>query len=240
MITLNPEFVGSMAPPTNLTTGIDGKSGTPFARLPRQRRLKLQGRADETEEVSEGEEGDEGEEGVTSRKEEKEKKRMRGKNKAMKRYLRKQRKNVIDPKAVCFGLVFNPFVLYAYRSPCRWHSERSCRKRGNNGRKPEMRYRAYEKMGYQALLTVSGLRSTRNTDVNEVVGVKLYSCTGIAATIKTAWARLSLPSSRIPQPTSKPPSCSCYPATVAHFEPAECVKSGRRRDRAVSVGKEER
>lgn len=33
-------------------------------------------------------------------REEKEKKRMRGKNKSMKRYLRKQRKNVIDPATV--------------------------------------------------------------------------------------------------------------------------------------------
>ena len=31
---------------------------------------------------------------------EKEKKKMRGKNKSLKRYLRKQRKNVIDPRAV--------------------------------------------------------------------------------------------------------------------------------------------
>jgi len=97
MITLDPEFVGSLVPPTKLTTDINGKSDIPFARLPRQHRLKLQGRADETEEVSEEEEG---EGGKAARKEEKEKKRMRGKNKAMKRYLRKQRKNVIDPKAV--------------------------------------------------------------------------------------------------------------------------------------------
>ena len=96
MITLDPEFVGSMAPPTKLTTDINGKSDTPFARLPRQHRLKLQGRADETEEVL-GEEGGDGDkEGKAAR----EKKRMRGKNKAMKRYLRKQRKNVVDPKAV--------------------------------------------------------------------------------------------------------------------------------------------
>jgi U3 small nucleolar RNA-associated protein 7 len=87
-----------MAPPTKLTTDTNGKSDVPFARLPRQHRLKLQGRADETEEVSEEE--DEGGEGKVARKEEKEKNRMRGKNKAMKRYLRKQRKNVIDPKAV--------------------------------------------------------------------------------------------------------------------------------------------
>ena len=97
MITLDPEFVGSMAPPTKLTTDINGKSDIPFARLPRQQRLKLQGRADETEEASEGRERG-GEAGKVSREEEK--KRTRGKNKAMKRYLRKQRKNVVDPKAV--------------------------------------------------------------------------------------------------------------------------------------------
>lgn len=33
-------------------------------------------------------------------REEKQKKKMRGKNKSMKRYLRKQRKNVIDPATV--------------------------------------------------------------------------------------------------------------------------------------------
>lgn len=100
MIALDPEFVGSMAPPTKLTTSTNGKPDIPFARLPRQHRLKLQGRADETEEVSEEEDGEEGKEGKAARKEEKEKKRMKGKNKAMKRYLRKQRKNVIDPNAV--------------------------------------------------------------------------------------------------------------------------------------------
>lgn len=110
MITLDPEFVGSMAPPTKLTTDINGKSDTPFARLPRQHRLKLQGRADETEEVSEEKDGDEGEEGKAAR----EKKRMRGKNKAMKRYLRKQRKNVVDPKAVGISSLrpfFPPFTV---------------------------------------------------------------------------------------------------------------------------------
>jgi len=96
MITLNPEFVGSMAPPTKLTTDTNGKSDIPFARLPRQHRLKLQGRADETEEVSE----EDGGEGKVDKAKSDEKRRMRGKNKAMKRYLRKQRKNVIDPKAV--------------------------------------------------------------------------------------------------------------------------------------------
>lgn len=102
MITLDPEFVGSITLPTKSTTDIDGKTDVPFARLPRQHRLKLQGRADETEEISEEEEN--GEEGKAARKEE-EKRRMRGRNKAIKRYLRKQRKNVIDPKAVRISLL---------------------------------------------------------------------------------------------------------------------------------------
>lgn len=101
----------------------------PFARLPRLDRLKAAGKYDATEEPgSEGEEGGEGEsdeEGIKSteggKKELKErvKKKMRGKNKSMKRlvilrlqfqwcfaksflnrYLRKHRKNVIDPQTV--------------------------------------------------------------------------------------------------------------------------------------------
>ena len=38
-------------------------------------------------------------------KAEKEKKKMRGKNKSLKRYLRKQRKNVIDPRAVSVAML---------------------------------------------------------------------------------------------------------------------------------------
>lgn len=104
MITLDPEFVGSVTPPTKFTTDVNGKTDVPFARLPRQHRLKLQGQADETEEVSEEEDGEAGEEGKATRKEDEEKRRMRGRNKAIKRYLRKQRKNVIDPKAVRISL----------------------------------------------------------------------------------------------------------------------------------------
>jgi len=99
-----------MAPPTKLTTDISGKSDLPFARLPRQHRLKLQGRADETEEVSEE---DNGGEGKVDKAKSDEKRRMRGKNKAMKRYLRKQRKNVIDPKAVRIPPL-HPFVPPAH------------------------------------------------------------------------------------------------------------------------------
>lgn len=51
-----------------------------------------------------GVEGAEVDEGKRKQlKEKKEKKRMRGKNKSMKRYLRKHRKNVVDPATVCFS-----------------------------------------------------------------------------------------------------------------------------------------
>lgn len=99
MISLNPEFVGTIAPPSKLTTTVDGKVETPFARLPRHERLKVQGKADQTEEISD-EDDDEGGETKSDKQEEKEKKKMRGRGKALKRYLRKQRKNVIDPRAV--------------------------------------------------------------------------------------------------------------------------------------------
>src|SRR5688572_10136354 len=108
MITLDPEFIGSLLPPTNLSevNTINGKAvpEVPYARLPRMERLRVSGKIDTTEDASEGEADDTGD-GPTSRitKEEREKKKMRGKNKSLKRYLRKQRKNVIDPTAVRCG-----------------------------------------------------------------------------------------------------------------------------------------
>lgn len=123
MIALDPEFVGSLAPPTKLTTAVDDKSDVPFARLPRLDRLKVSGKADETEEVDDDDEasGDENGDGtekpVRLSKAEKEKKKMRGKNKSLKRYLRKQRKNVIDPKAVSLFLHVNGDA-YADKKNC--------------------------------------------------------------------------------------------------------------------------
>ncbi|KAF5381546.1 hypothetical protein D9615_005611 [Tricholomella constricta] len=102
MITLDPEFVGSLAPPSKLTTvtTIDGKPPVeiPFARLPRLERLKVSGKADETEEHSDEEGLDDN--GKKAAREERERRKQRGKGKSLKRYLRKQRKNVIDPTAV--------------------------------------------------------------------------------------------------------------------------------------------
>ncbi|KAI0249265.1 BING4CT-domain-containing protein [Lactifluus subvellereus] len=104
MIALDPEFLGGLAPPSKLTGGVDPDT-VPFARQPRLGRLRIQGKADETEDVSEDEAASERPEdpnGEASKHDraEREKRKMRGKGKSLKRYLRKQRKNVIDPRAV--------------------------------------------------------------------------------------------------------------------------------------------
>jgi len=105
-------MVGNLAPPSKLTvTTFDGKPAVevPYARLPRIERLRVSGKIDETEDNSEDEEGVNGEEGKKLSKEEREKRKTRGKGKSLKRYLRKQRKNVIDPAAVCSH--FLPFLF---------------------------------------------------------------------------------------------------------------------------------
>ncbi|KAI0262624.1 BING4CT-domain-containing protein [Gloeopeniophorella convolvens] len=101
MIALDPEFVGSLAPPSKLTSGAD-PDAVPFARRPRIERLRVQGKADETENVSGDEDAASGADDRAPKHDraEREKRKMRGKGKSLKRYLRKQRKNVIDPRAV--------------------------------------------------------------------------------------------------------------------------------------------
>ena len=111
MITHDPEMVGNLAPPSKLTTGTtsEGKplDAIPFSRLPRMERLKVSGKADTTEDISE----DEREvDGKKESREEREKRRMRGKGKSLGRYLRKQRKNVIDPAAVSNTMIYYGFV----------------------------------------------------------------------------------------------------------------------------------
>ncbi|KAH9855547.1 BING4CT-domain-containing protein [Lenzites betulinus] len=101
-ITLDPSHIGSLAAPAKLSTAVDGAHDIPYARLPRYERLRVSGKADETEEGDDTRAGDSDDAGgpSTLSKAEKEKKKMRGKNKSLKRYLRKQRKNVIDPRAL--------------------------------------------------------------------------------------------------------------------------------------------
>ncbi|PPQ63893.1 hypothetical protein CVT24_010360 [Panaeolus cyanescens] len=99
MITLDPEFIGNLAPP-KLTEEVT--ASTPYARLPRIERLRVSGKLDEQSDDEGDAAGGEGadENAKKASKEERERNRMRGKGKSMKRYLRKQRKNVIDPAAL--------------------------------------------------------------------------------------------------------------------------------------------
>ncbi|KAF9058829.1 hypothetical protein BDP27DRAFT_1432195 [Rhodocollybia butyracea] len=71
-----------------------------YSRLSRAERLQVSGKADLTEAVaSDANDKDADSKGEID-KEEREKRKMRGKGKSVKRYLRKQRINVIDPTAV--------------------------------------------------------------------------------------------------------------------------------------------
>lgn len=91
MIALDPEFIGSMAPPSKLTGG--DVTNIPFARLPRLERLKLGGKADETEDVEiaqyeeEDEEVADGKSNAQESRAKKEKMKMRGKSKSLKRFV---------------------------------------------------------------------------------------------------------------------------------------------------------
>ncbi|KAF8823286.1 hypothetical protein HHX47_DHR10000137 [Lentinula edodes] len=83
-------------------TGSSRAAEIPFARLPRAERLRVSGKADLTEELHSDAESADGSDDTRKKvdNEAQEKRKMRGKGKSLKRYLRKQRKNVIDPAAV--------------------------------------------------------------------------------------------------------------------------------------------
>lgn len=91
MITLDPDFVGALAPPTKLTTAVNDTHDIPFARLPRLERLRVQGKADETELVDDDDEdaaeGDGDKNDKPQSRAEKEKRKMRGKGKSLKRHV---------------------------------------------------------------------------------------------------------------------------------------------------------
>jgi U3 small nucleolar RNA-associated protein 7 len=90
MIALDPEFLGALAPPSKLTGGVNPDT-VPFARRSRIERLRIQGKADETEAVSEGEEAsserpeDFDSEAANRDRAERQKRKMRGKGKSLKR-----------------------------------------------------------------------------------------------------------------------------------------------------------
>lgn len=113
LITMDPEFLGKLGEGVRVE---GGQREVAFRKLGRLERLRVEGKADEGEEVDtagekegemEGEEGGRGEMGRTMSqgakkraKEKDEKKKMRGKGKGLKRYMRKKRKNVVDPAMV--------------------------------------------------------------------------------------------------------------------------------------------
>jgi len=119
-IVLDPEIIGGMAEGAQPELGTEGVVGV-YRKLPRLERLRASGKADESEvvdpldaKVDEEESGEEGLNGL-SEKEKKEKReerkkrmRVRGKDKSMKRFLKKKRTNVVDPATV---RVF-PFSLF--------------------------------------------------------------------------------------------------------------------------------
>jgi U3 small nucleolar RNA-associated protein 7 len=86
MITLDPEFVGSMAPLPRLAETDDGRTNIPYARLPRYERLRVSGKADGTE-VEEGDEQPDAEEIKRTPNKLQDKKKMRGKGKSVKRFI---------------------------------------------------------------------------------------------------------------------------------------------------------
>ena len=86
MIALDPDFVGSLAPPTKLTTAVNDKHNIPFGRLPRLERLRMEGKADETElDAGVDADGADDDGGHKKSREEREKRKMRGKGKSLKR-----------------------------------------------------------------------------------------------------------------------------------------------------------
>lgn len=101
---MDPSILGSVAAQEKKTFA-ERQKPTPFARLPRTERLTANGAMEDPPSDDEGEkaedsddEGKGGKKGETS--EEREKRKMRGRGKSLKRFLRKKKKNVIDPSTV--------------------------------------------------------------------------------------------------------------------------------------------
>ena len=111
-IVLDPEIIGGMAEGAQSGLGTEGVVKT-YRKLPRLERLRANGIADESEvvdpldaKVDEEESGEEGLNGLSEkekaakREERKKGMRMRGKDKSMKRFLKKKRANILDPATV--------------------------------------------------------------------------------------------------------------------------------------------
>lgn len=110
-IVLDPEIIGGVADGVQRGLGTEGVAEV-YRKLPRLERLRVSGKADESEvvdpldgkvdeEVSrEGFDGLSEKEKKAKREEVKERMRMRGKHKSMARFLKKKRANILDPATV--------------------------------------------------------------------------------------------------------------------------------------------
>jgi U3 small nucleolar RNA-associated protein 7 len=112
MITLDPEFIGQLAEPGHVPFVTPE---LPFRKKPRLDRLRELGKADESptsdEDGIDDANDDSTDEKGSKFREIKETIKMRGKGKSLKRYLRKKRKNVIDPSTVS-GIAFVSLTRY--------------------------------------------------------------------------------------------------------------------------------
>lgn len=141
-IVMDPEMLGGMAEEGKILDVVHRK-------LPRMDRLRQTGKADETEIVDAEAETDvepadgEGDliDGVTPKhlREKRKKKKMRGKDKSMKRYLKKKRKNVIDQATVRI-LSYKSYGPFSYLSNgfTRLLSERSLTSRRKRSKRSRM------------------------------------------------------------------------------------------------------
>lgn len=121
LITMDTQFLGKLAQGTK--KGLFEEKETPFYKKTRLERLEITGKAAQVAGVEEAEERSdddgEGEVGQASGlgdklEREKLKQRMRGKNKSLKRYLRKKRKNVIDPQLVSRSYIHFASSVHVY------------------------------------------------------------------------------------------------------------------------------
>lgn len=104
LITMDPSSLGSLAPATKLTHLPQPTKPVPFSKLPRIDRLKANDAIEDDPAdlapSSDDELAADDDEGRKRARVEKETKKMRGKNKSLKRFLRKKKKNVVDPTTV--------------------------------------------------------------------------------------------------------------------------------------------
>jgi len=100
LINMDTDFLGKVGEKARGT--YEERESRSFRQLSRVERLKATGQADDAAEAREGEDEDEDEEKGSGERVKKDKYKMRGKSGSLKKYMRKKKKNVIDPSLVSF------------------------------------------------------------------------------------------------------------------------------------------